>query len=75
MTTPKSSKKRAAAERKKTGGASAWDEKRYPQDLGMRWFHQGAHLPDDAHDTENADDLPDGRLRLTRTKPGGWGRA
>ena len=50
-------------------------ERCYPTDLGMRWFHQGAHLPDDAHDTEAEDDIPAGRLRLTRTAPGGWGKA
>lgn len=51
------------------------DEKRYPQDLGMRWFFQGSHLPDESHQTESdGDDVPAGRLRLTRTAPGGWGK-
>lgn len=53
----------------------AQDEKRYPQDLGMRWFFQGSHLPDSSHQTESdEDDIPAGRLRLTRTAPGGWGK-
>ena len=78
---PAASKK--AASKKKSGPArgrgknaapAPADEKRYPDDLGMRWFHQGAHLPDDAHDTEKDDDNPSGRLRLTRTAPGGWGK-
>ena len=51
------------------------DEKRYPSDLGMRWFYQGSHLPAESHQTESdEDDVPAGRLRLTRTAPGGWGK-
>ena len=51
------------------------DEKRYPSDLGMRWFFQGSHLPAESHQTESdEDEVPAGRLRLTRTAPGGWGK-
>ena len=78
MSTPKKKTPKAKASKtKSTSRAIPMSEKErcYPTDLGMRWFHQGAHLPDDAHDTEAEDDIPAGRLRLTRTAPGGWGKA
>jgi hypothetical protein len=66
---------KAAGGRGKKAAPPAEETKPYPDDLGMRWFNQGAHLPDDAHNTEKEEDeMPSGRLRLTRTEPGGWHR-
>ena len=44
----------------------------YPRDLGMRWFHQKANLPPEVISlAEPEEEVPSGRLRLTRSGRGG----
>ena len=71
---PKTKKTTASGRGKKAAPAPA-HEVRYPDDLGMRWFHQKANLPDEVMNPVDDDEIPAGRLRLTRTAPGGWGKA
>lgn len=74
MTSKKKSAAKATAKKKTAAGGRgkeatlAWADqpKPYPDDLGLRWFHQKANLPAEVLNPVDEDEDLSGRLRLKR---------